>query len=206
MFRHASLKTATAWMSCRLVSVSDTFVMPRELLLQQAGREELEGTFQCLAPVYATWHGLHLRELGSDSCKDFALFDRRKFGLCHKDASFLYRKAGTSFLMEVRASHSRPQAKHNGSLGRRVDPNNLSRAECKVLIEAVCCRSQEKGRNILTEMWERYDRHVMNCQPMPPLHQPRLISSGRGLIFLFNCATGQDCSDPPWRSGLKTSL
>ncbi|CAL5218652.1 g355 [Coccomyxa viridis] len=54
--------------------------------------------------------------------------------------------------MEKRASHQRQQARHNGTLGRRVDPNNLSRAECKVLIEAICQRSQEKGKNILTEM------------------------------------------------------
>ena len=68
--------------------------------------------------------------------------------------------------MEDRASHSRPRANQNGTLGRRVDPNNLSRAECKVLVEEICRRSQKKGKNILTEMWERYNRHVMICQPM----------------------------------------
>ena len=45
-----------------------------------------------------------------------------------------------------------------------MDPNNLSRAECKVLVDAVCRREQETGRNTLTEMWERYDRHVL--QPL----------------------------------------
>lgn len=66
--------------------------------------------------------------------------------------------------MEARNSHSRSQAEQNGALGRRVDPNNLTRTECKVLIEEICRRKQEKGKDILTEMWERYDRHVMICQ------------------------------------------
>ena len=65
--------------------------------------------------------------------------------------------------MEQGATRSSLRAQHE-ALGRRVDPNNLSRAECKVLIEAICRREQETGRNILTEMWERYDRHVL-----PPL-------------------------------------
>ena len=77
--------------------------------------------------------------------------------------------------MEKRASHQRQQARQNGSLGRRVDPNNLSRAECKVLIEAICQRSQEKGKNILTEMWERYDRRVMIFQAMATLYSPCLM-------------------------------
>ena len=105
--------------------------------------------------------GLHLRDLGSDSCRQSHFPIGRKFGLCHKYAPLPQRRARALSLMEKRASHQRQQARQNGTLGRRVDPNNLSRAECKVLIEAICQRSQEKGKNILTEMWERYDRHVM---------------------------------------------
>ena len=52
-----------------------------------------------------------------------------------------------------------------------MDPNNLSRAECKVLVEAVCCREQSTGKNILTEMWERYDRHVLRPLLKLPMQQ-----------------------------------
>lgn len=65
-----------------------------------------------------------------------------------------------SLLMKRSEHHSRSQAEQDGALGRRVDPNNLSRAECKVLIEAICRRGEISGKNILSEMWERMDRRV----------------------------------------------
>ena len=68
--------------------------------------------------------------------------------------------------MEQGATRSSLRTPHEAS-GRRVDPNNLSRAECKVLVEALCRREQETGRSILTEMWERYNRHVL--QPLQRL-------------------------------------
>ena len=119
--------------------------------------------------------GPQLRELGSDSCRQSHFLIGSKFGLSDKHAPLSGRRARAPSLMEKRASHQRQQARQNGTLGRRVDPNNLSRAECKVLIEAICQRSQEKGKNILTEMWERYDRRVMNLQPVATSHSPRLI-------------------------------
>ena len=148
---------------------------------------------------HATWHGRHGRELGSDSCRRMQPSLRRSLRFCHKDVSLLCIEAGTSSLMEDRASRSRPQAKQNGSLGRRVDPNNLSRAECKVLIDAICRRSQEKGKNILTEIGERYDRRGMKLLADDLFPQPLLHGVPSSADSPSACVTGQDCNDPPLR-------
>ena len=70
-------------------------------------------------------------------------------------------EAGASFLMEHSSYTSSSHAEQNEAVGRRVNPNNLSRSECKILIGEISRRSEENGKDILTEMWERYNRRVI---------------------------------------------
>lgn len=63
--------------------------------------------------------------------------------------------------MEHSSYTSSSHAEQNEAVGRRVNPNNLSRPECKILIDEISRRSEENGKDILTEMWERYNRRVI---------------------------------------------
>ena len=55
-------------------------------LPHQGERRRLEAHLQACA--HSTWRGLHLRELGSDSCRQSHFMIDRKFGLFNKNASF----------------------------------------------------------------------------------------------------------------------
>lgn len=56
--------------------------------IRDATNARLSQRTRSQACAHATWRGLQLRELGSDSCRQSHFTIDRKFGLCNKNASF----------------------------------------------------------------------------------------------------------------------